>query len=188
MIIHNLSIPYCSSNMEKLPILLENLCGPHPNEIQKENSTVEIWLKARVPSEQKPANPKGDYIIYLGVYSKLEHRVMGTGYKCKISYTLWIFSENFWTTRFRSSEEHQPDLSDFDCWRMVRDKLCRNTFHGTTNQMSSNNTSCEFKEPLIETYGWNNDIRRAQVKCSYTKTEIIADDEENFVYGLPCKA
>ena len=172
--------------MEKQPILLDGLCGEHPQDLSSQDSKIVTWLKARVPLENQPSDPKWPWRINMAVYSKLEHTVMGTEYKCKILYSLWLFQENFWTTKYKSSQPHQPLLSDFDCWRMVRDKMCRNTLHGTAHQMTCTNTSCDFLEPPVESYAWGKDINIAQVYCSFSQIEIIADSEDKYVYGSPC--
>ena len=132
--VNNISVPYCNSNWEKSPIRISQICGEKPVPVNEDKGVL-FWFRARESWKQKfsPSkveklhdeddnNANWDKFLELEVYSKLEHNVYGKGYHCKIVYEEYLFSETFWKVRYVRNTKHTVELSDLECWNMIRNK------------------------------------------------------------------
>ena len=186
--LNNVIVNYCSSISEKQPVLLSSVCNPDNFEIKANNIAVTKWIRKYDYYPQAKVSNELLKVINLEAYSKLEHSVIGKGFQCKVSYEEWVFSSGFFGGRSSSSKKVTPFFSALDCWKMIEEKRCLNIFTGKSNDMQCKTDSCQFQEEFDPKFEWYSDVTVRFYQCSFTPREIIADDEEHHVFGLPCLA
>ena len=103
-------------------------------------------------------------------------------------YEEYLFSETFWKVRYVRNTKHTVELSDLECWNMVRNKKFQNSWTGVKHNISCVNEACEYIQPIVDKFKMEDRCYSSFLPMCHCSTEIIADSDDKHVFRLPCSA
>ena len=119
--------------------------------------------------------------VNLDIYTREDHSVQGWGYQCVQIVKHWKFIETISFNRFETELDENAQLTEHDCLKMVKYKKCGR------NEMTCDEDGCSFDGSVNPSYSWMNSIVKITDHCFFKRKEIIADNEDSFIFSHNCK-
>ena len=112
------------------------------------------------------------------ILAKNKHTVYGFGYECKILVQKTILKSSFWSNHLPAIKTEEPlQISAEACWNLVNTQQCNEGIN-----MKCQLTGCFSEDPdFSNSYFWWSEQVVSNKKCSFRRTEIIADSP---IFGL----
>jgi hypothetical protein len=98
--------------------------------------------------------------VHINVYTKELNSVVGKAFECNQVRKYKKFTENILLNRFEIEWQEKITLTDLDCKKMVKYKLCG-------SKMNCDNKVCTFAEGITPEYRWGQLIVKAGDACLF---------------------